>query len=192
MTPWNGRVYLAPPAQWNLLRRLCKTVSRPVSRGRPPQPSAARMRSYLRFPLLALLAAAAACRPPAPGSAPAPEEPAYRGPLVSSLQVEPGADSVRFVMQVTNPTTAPLRLSYTSGMTHDFTVRDGAREVWRWSADRSFVQSLVSISLGAGETRSYTAVWRPAPALRGRRLTAEGRLTATEHPVRQSTPFALP
>jgi hypothetical protein len=150
------------------------------------------MRSNLRFPLLALLAMAVACRSPAPQAAPAPAEPAYRGPLVSSLQVEPAADSVRFTMQVTNPTTAAIRLSYTSGMTHDFIVREGAREVWRWSADRSFVQSLVSISLGAGETRSYTAVWRPAPALRGRRLSAEGRLTATEHPVRQSTPFALP
>lgn len=151
------------------------------------------MRSSLRFPLLALLAAAVACRPPAPESAPAPDAaPPYRGPLVTSLQVEPAADSVRLVLQVTNPTTSAVRLSYTSGMTHDFIVREGAREVWRWSAERSFVQSLVSISLNAGETRSYTAVWRPAPGLRGRRLTAEGRLAATDHPVRQSTPFALP
>ena len=192
MTPWNGRVYLARPAPWNSLRRQCKTVSRPVARGAATPASAANMRSYLRLPLLALLAAAVACRPPAPEVAPAPEEPAYRGPLVTSIQVEPAADSVRFVMQVTNPTNAAVRLSYTSGMTHDFIVREGARELWRWSADRSFVQSLVSISLGAGETRGYTAVWRPDPALRGRRLTAEGRLTATEHPVRQSTPFALP
>jgi hypothetical protein len=151
------------------------------------------MRSSLRFPLLALLAAAAACTPPAPAGAPGPDPaPAYRGPLVSSLQVEPAADSVRLVLQVTNPTTAPVRLSYTSGMTHDFVVREGARDLWRWSADRSFVQSLVTISLNAGETRTYTAVWRPGPGLRGRRLTAEGRLAATDHPVRQSTVFALP
>ncbi len=151
------------------------------------------MRSYLRFPLLALLAAAVACRPPAGQDTPAPQAaPAYRGPLVSSLQVDPSADSVRLVLQVTNPTTSAVRLSYASGMTHDFVVREGTRELWRWSADRSFVQSLVSISLPAGETRTYSAVWRPGPGLRGRRLTAEGRIAATEHPVRQLTPFALP
>ncbi|HEX8361353.1 MAG TPA: BsuPI-related putative proteinase inhibitor [Longimicrobium sp.] len=151
------------------------------------------MRSFLRFPLLALLAAAVACRPPAAEDGPAPQAaPAYRGPLVSSLQVEPAADSVSLVLQVTNPTTSAVRLSYTSGMTHDFAVREGTRELWRWSADRSFVQSLVSISLPAGETRTYTAVWRPAPGLRGRRLTAEGWISATEHPVRQLTRFVLP
>ena len=150
------------------------------------------MRRSLRTPLLALAVAMAACRPPAPEAAPAPERGAYQGPLVSSLRVAPAGDSVRFVLQVINPTTAPVRITFPSGMSHDFIVRDGAREVWRWSADRSFVQSMVSFSLAAGETRSYTEVWRPAPALRGRRLTATGRLTSTDHPTQVSTPFTLP
>ena len=148
------------------------------------------MRRTLLAPFLALLVAA--CQPAPETASPAPEPARYRGPLVSSMQVEPGRDSVRFVLQVTNPTAAPVRLSFSSGMTHDFAVSDGGREVWRWSADRSFVQSLVAISLGAGETRSYTEVWRPAAALRGRRLTAVGRLTSTDHPIQHTTPFALP
>jgi hypothetical protein len=54
------------------------------------------------------------------------------------------------------------------------------------------VQALMSISLGAGETRSYTEVWRPGPGLRGRRLTATAYLTSTNHSIQQSTAFALP
>jgi hypothetical protein len=150
------------------------------------------MRRSLRTPLLALAVALAACRTPSPEVAPAPEPSTYRGPLVSSLQVEPSADSVRFVLQVTNPTNGPVRIAFTSGLSHDFIVRDGAREVWRWSAGRSFVQSMVSLSLPAGETRTYAEVWRPAASLRGRRLTATGRLTSSDHPIQQSTPFALP
>lgn len=150
------------------------------------------MRLSLRTPLLALVVAVAACRTASPEVAPTPEPSTYRGPLVSSLNVEPAADSVRFVLQVTNPTTAPVRISFPSGMSHDFIVRDGGREVWRWSADRSFVQSMVSLSLPAGETRTYAEVWRPAAGLRGRRLTAVGRLTSSDHAIQQSTPFALP
>lgn len=153
------------------------------------------MRRIVPALLLALLAGAAACRPPA-GAAPSPgpelETSRYTGPLVSSFKVEPAADSVRFVLQLTNPTNAPVRLSFSSGMTHDFAVREGARDVWRWSADRSFVQSLMSVQLGAGETRSYTEVWRPAAGLRGRRLTAVAWLTSTNHPIQQSTAFVLP
>lgn len=148
------------------------------------------MRRSLRTPLLALLVVMGACRPASEPASPAPA--VYRGPLVASLNLDPAGDSVRMVLQVTNPTAGPVRLSFSSGMSHDFIVREGAREVWRWSADRSFVQSLVAISLGAGETRSYTEVWRPAAALRGRRLTVVGRLTSSDHPIEQSSPLTLP
>ncbi len=155
------------------------------------------MRRILPALLLALAAGAAACRPaprpavPEPGPQPL-ETSRYTGPLVSTFQVEPAGDSVRFVMQLTNPTNAPVRLNYSSGMTHDIAVREGARDVWRWSADRSFVQALMSVSLRAGETRSYTEVWRPGPGLRGRRLTATAYVTATNHPIQQTTAFVLP
>ena len=153
------------------------------------------MRRILVALLLALAAGGAACRPlasPAPPAAPQPETSRYTGPLVSSFQVEPAGDSVHFVLQLTNPTSGPVRLAFSSGMTHDFAVREGTRQVWRWSADRSFVQSLMSVSLRAGETRSYTEVWRPAAGLRGRRLTAVAYLTSTNHAIQQSTAFVLP
>jgi hypothetical protein len=143
------------------------------------------------LPLL-LAAAAAACRAPAPEGGPAPRAAAYGGPLVSSLQVEAGRDSVLFRLQVTNPTAGPVRLTFPSGMTHDFAVTDRGREVWRWSAGRHFPQALVQLTVAAGDTRTYTEVWRPAAALRGRPLVAEGRLTSSDHPLRQSTPITLP
>lgn len=152
------------------------------------------MRRIFPALLLALAAGAGACRPaagPAP-SGPPLEASRYTGPLVSTFQVEPAGDSVRFSLQLTNPTAAPVRLAFSSGMTHDFAVREGTREVWRWSADRSFVQAGMSVSLGAGETRSYTEVWRPGPGPRGRRLSAVAYLTSTTHPIQQSTAFALP
>jgi hypothetical protein len=153
------------------------------------------MRRIFPALLLALAVGAAACRPaagPSPSAGPELETSRYTGPLVSSFQVEPAGDSVRFTLQLTNPTTAPVRLSFSSGMTHDFAVREGTRDVWRWSADRSFVQALMTVSLGAGETMSYTEVWRPGPGLRGRRLTATAYLTSTNHPIQQTTAFALP
>ena len=151
------------------------------------------MRRSLRTPLLALfLVVTGACRAPGGSSGALPAPDAYRGALVSSLQVEPGGDSVAFVLQVTNPTEAPVRLHFPTGQSFDFTVSDGRTELWRWSSDRSFTEALWTVTVAAGETRTYSASWRPAPALRGRRLSAVGRLTSTDHPVVRTAEFALP
>lgn len=137
---------------------------------------------------LALVAALAACVPP-----PAPVQAgAVTGALASSLQVEAGADSVRFVLQVTNVSGAPLALTFGSGQTHDFAVRDGARELWRWSAGRGFTQAVREETLAPGETRTFAESWRPAAEARGRALTAVARLASSTHPVERTSPFALP
>ena len=146
-----------------------------------------KLRSALALALF-LVAGVAACAPreAVPGS---PN--ASTGPLVSSLQVEPSSDSVRFILQVTNTTTAPVALEFSSGQTFDFVVLDGEREIWRWSADRMFTQALRAETLAAGETRSYEAAWRPPAGVRGR-LVARGHLTARGHRAEQQSYFQLP
>ncbi|MFL5538719.1 MAG: BsuPI-related putative proteinase inhibitor [Longimicrobiaceae bacterium] len=152
------------------------------------------MRSALAFAALTLLAA---CTPP-PASAPASAAGSEGGgaaagdPLATTLSVEPTADSVRFLLQVTNATQGPLTLEFRSGQSFDFSVSDGGRTLWSWSADMMFTQALRSETLAAGETRSFDAAWRPPAELRGRTLTATGRLTSSNHPVMRTQAFRLP
>ncbi len=144
--------------------------------------------------LLALLAPVlGACAPPPPPAAPDGPMPASSpaGPLTTSLQVQTGADSVVFVLQVTNTADAPVELEFSSGQQFDFAVLDGTREVWRWSAERGFTQALGSETVAPGATRTYTASWSPPAGTRGR-LTARGTLTARNHRVEQASFFTLP
>lgn len=122
------------------------------------------------------------------GSTPEAEAPAAG--LVASVHVEMLADSVRFTLQVTNSRSAPAPLEFSSGQSYDFVVRQGEREVWRWSADRMFTQALRSETLGAGETLSYQAVWHPADTHGD--FTVTGMLTVLPTPVAQSARFHLP
>jgi Intracellular proteinase inhibitor len=159
------------------------------------------MGSVTRMPKLALwsllapalLAAFAACSPPPPETPRADAGPAPRGgePLVASLQVNPAGDSVRLVLQVSNAGTAPVALTFPSGQTFDFSVSQGGREVWRWSADRSFTQVLRETSVAAGATERYEAAWRPAAGTHGA-FVARGWITAQQVRAEQSTAFTLP
>jgi hypothetical protein len=146
----------------------------------------------MRLPALSLLVliAMTGCRPVGV-AAPSPHA-AYPDPLASSLQVEAMGDSVRFVLQITNATDAPVAVTFPSAQIYDFAVREGTRSVWTWSADRSFVQSVRTITLAVGETRLNSEVWRVPAELRGRTLTAVGRLTSIDHPLERAAEFRLP
>jgi hypothetical protein len=148
------------------------------------------MRRYSAVCLLALLSTA--CRPYPERGVADPPQAAYRGPLASSLQVEPMGDSVRFVLQVTNASEAPLTLNFSSGQSYDFAVREGGETLWTWSADRSFMQALRSETLAPGQTHRLSEVWRVPAAQRGRALTAVARMTSTNHPVEQTAEFRVP
>jgi len=106
--------------------------------------------------------------------------------------VEPSADSVRFLLQVTNATQGPLTLEFRSGQSYDFSVTDAGRPVWSWSQEMMFTQALRSETLAPGETREYRESWHPSAELRGRLLTATARLTSSSHPVERSQAFRLP
>jgi hypothetical protein len=151
------------------------------------------MRSALAFAALTLLAA---CTPPG-AQAPAPAAGSdagggAAGPLVTTLSVEPAADSVRFALQVTNTTQGALTLEFRSGQSYDFSVSDGGRTVWAWSQEMGFTQALRSVSLAPGETLDFRETWRPPAELRGRVLTATARLTSASHPVERTQAFRLP
>ena len=147
----------------------------------------------LALAALALLAACVRPGPLAPATAAGSEAGGGAAePLVTTLSVQPSADSVRFLLQVTNATQAPLTLHFRSGQSYDFAVSDGGRPVWTWSQEMMFTQALRSVTLAPGETRAYAETWRPAASLRGRQLSVTARLASSSHPVERTQAFRLP
>lgn len=148
---------------------------------------------------LLLLAAGvfvAACTPPLPppsgGALPPPPQSVEPSGLVSSLRVETG-DTVRFTLQVTNPSAAPVAFTFPSGQSYDFVVRSAGpgAEVWRWSADRGFTQAVRTLTLAPGETWTFGERWTPQPGLRGE-FTAVARLASSDQRVERTATFRLP
>ncbi|HET8657282.1 MAG TPA: BsuPI-related putative proteinase inhibitor [Longimicrobiaceae bacterium] len=126
-----------------------------------------------------------ACAPRA-ATRPAPEASA---PLLASVQASTLGDTVRFVLQVTDTARAPVDLVFPTSQSYDFVVKQDGRELWRSSAGRAFTQAVRRERWGAGETKSYTAAWAPAPGVRGR-VVVEGILTARPR-VAQALQFDL-
>lgn len=153
--------------------------------------------SLCRSVAIVLLAAVGACTPreraPEPPTTEAPRmsDSPNASPLVSSLQVESDADSLHFLLQVTNASAAPVQLTFRSGQSFDFVVLQDGRELWRWSADRMFTQAIRNVTLAPGETRTYDASWSPPSGTSGD-LIVQGVLTAQEHRVEQQTEIRLP
>lgn len=111
--------------------------------------------------------------------------------LLPSLQAYSAGDAVTLVLQVTNTTSRPVDLNFSSGQQFDFWIEKGDRELWRWSADQMFTQALYHIPLPAGETLRYEATWDPPASAHGD-FTAYGTMTSRDHPVEQRVEFTLP
>lgn len=145
-----------------------------------------------RLLLLAALALLPACTPPAAPPRDGMPSPSTFPQLVSSLSVQTQGDTVLLALRITNPADAPVAVTFSSGQTYDFAVRDAAgREVWRWSADRAFTQAVQTRSMGASATWEFGERWVPPAGLRGE-LTAVGRLASSSHPVELTSVFRLP
>lgn len=112
-------------------------------------------------------------------------------PLVSTLQVESSADSLRFLLQVTNAAGEALQLTFPTGQSFDFVVLQNDRELWRWSSDQMFTQAIRTERLAPGETRTFEASWQRPPGARGA-ITVRGFLTAQEHRGEQQAEVQLP
>jgi hypothetical protein len=99
--------------------------------------------------------------------------------LPSTLSATVGA-GVTLTFTVRNPADTAITVSFPSGQRYDFVVADSTtgRDVWRWSASRTFVQSAQRESIPPGGSLTYTESW--TPAARGRYL-AHGQLASTSH-----------
>ena len=127
----------------------------------------------------------------APAPRPAGRAAAKQGPVITTTLDARVGSQVTFSLSVTNRTPKLLELSFPSGQTHDFAVVDSAgREVWRWSRDRMFTQSLQNRQLSGRETATYEETM-PVGELHGT-FTVVATLNSATHPVTESRSFTLP
>lgn len=141
---------------------------------------------------------AAGCAAGAVPARPGPTEEAAPGSaadvaesLVCSLDVKVTSDSVRLLLHVTNAGAAAVRLGFPTAQRYEFEVRDSSGSpAWRWSDGRAFAQANGSLVLEPGQSRTYTAAWRPSAAPGEYR--AVGRLTTADAAVVVERSFVLP
>ena len=77
-----------------------------------------------------------------------------RGSLDASVD-----DTVQFTFTVRNDGDEPVDLQFADALEADFAVRDGEREVWRFSEGRMFAQMIGSESIPPDGTATYEASW---------------------------------
>ena len=110
--------------------------------------------------------------------------------LATTLDVSVSG-GVSLALHVTNNTDSKVEIRFPSGQTHEFLVLDASGvEVWRWSTDRMFTQSLQTRLLDSDETLTVEARWNPG-VLTGK-FTAVAKLTSTTHQIEKRVHFALP
>lgn len=127
----------------------------------------------------------------APLGEPAEDELSSGGQIASSLEVGIATGEVRLVLHVTNVTRDAIDFTFPTSQRYDFVVADAAgREVWRWSADRAFLQVVTEAQLEAGETWTMEATW-PTGQESGSYLVT-GRLTSIDRGLEQQAEFELP
>jgi hypothetical protein len=113
------------------------------------------------------------------------------GEIASSLEVGIATGEVRLVLHVSNTTERVLEFTFPTSQRYDFVVENlTGQEVWRWSADRSFLQVVTDARLEPGETWTMEAVW--STEREAGTYVATGRLTAMDRQVEQRAEFELP
>jgi hypothetical protein len=107
--------------------------------------------------------------------------------LKANFAVAPDGQDIRFTLKVVNTTPRSVEVNFASGQAYDFVVVDSVgREVWRWSADRIFTQSVRNRLLGKGEAITAEEKWAPA---RPGKFTAIAQLTSSNYPVQEKIAF---
>lgn len=110
--------------------------------------------------------------------------------LATTLDVRV-SNGVTIALHVTNKTDSKVELRFPSGQTHELVVLDASgQEIWRWSAERMFTQSLQTHLLDSDET--FTVEGRWDPGARSGKFTAIAKLTSTTHLVEKQVDFTLP
>ena len=68
---------------------------------------------------------------------------------------------IQMTLTLTNTSDTTITLFYRDGQRFEFEVSasGGRPTIWRWSADRAFIQALGKEILGPGETLTYSETW---------------------------------
>lgn len=107
--------------------------------------------------------------------------------LVPTFDVTLEGGDVRFNLSVANTSPKNVEVNFASGQSYDFVVVDSVgREVWRWSTDRIFTQSVRNKLLGKGEAIEASEKWSPA---KPGKFTAIAQLTSSNYPVEKKVVF---
>ncbi len=108
--------------------------------------------------------------------------------LVSTLAVTV-KNGVALNFRVMNTGNKRLEVNFPNGQTHEVVVVDSlGREVFRWSKDRMFTQSIQNRVLHASDTLDFDATWKDAPA---GKYTAIATLASENFPMEQRTDFVV-
>src|SRR3954470_1854789 len=107
--------------------------------------------------------------------------------LATKFDVALEGGDVRFNLRVVNTTAKSVEVNFASGQAYDFVVVDSVgREVWRWSSDRIFTQSVRNKLLSKGDAITASEKWSPA---KPGKFTAIAQLTSSNYPVQQKLAF---
>ena len=108
-------------------------------------------------------------------------------PLATSFDVALEGEDVRFSYRVVNASAKTVEVNFASGQAYDFVVVDSVgREVWRWSSDRIFTQSVRNKLLGKGEAITASEKWSPSKT---GKWTAIAQLTSSNFPMQEKVAF---
>lgn len=79
--------------------------------------------------------------------------------ITYEVSAVPHQEGVTFSLVVSNGGDAPITYQFFTGQEYDFAVNSGEVEVWRWSREMMFIQSLHNLTLLPGETLTYEEFW---------------------------------
>jgi hypothetical protein len=110
--------------------------------------------------------------------------------VAPSFTVSVEHKSIRFALDVTNPTKKDIELTFPDGQTHDFIVLDSVgREMYRWGEGRMFTQSVQNRTIDGGDTMHIAE--RAELDLPPGSYIAVAKLRSTNFPVQERVPFEV-
>lgn len=87
------------------------------------------------------------------------------GGVTVTFKVQPArakvGQNVRFTFRLVNNQGREEQLTFPTGQRYDFWATSGAREAWRWSNDRVFVQAVTRETLGSQSSVTFAESWVP-------------------------------
>jgi hypothetical protein len=98
---------------------------------------------------------------------------------------------VTLTLTVSNPTSSPVKIEFSSGQHYDFTIYDASTglALWVWSADKLFMQALSSETIPANGKLVYTAEWKPT---KSGSFVATGSLVSLSHRATTKAAVSVP